>query len=229
MQIHEAYHRVAVCGSLACVTVNQVDMDRVVTAAQTLPSATYPGGWPGEIEAALLDAVLSIQAVYGGPATGVRAAIESYRKWQQRASLDDLSVLAGLDPMTLSEVLPNRQKTSGRLKTVAIVEAAANLARAGVVHAVDLDPKNAKHKRAYTSVLGLAGVTWTYLGMNLGRPGVKADTMIIRFLERTLGRPVSTAEAQRLVMAAAERLELDPIRLDYAIWIYMSGESRGPQ
>lgn len=49
--------------------------------AATLPDPwpTWPGGWPGQTEAAVLDAVLSICARYGGPHTGVRAAVARYR------------------------------------------------------------------------------------------------------------------------------------------------------
>lgn len=50
-----------------------------------------PDGWPGHVELALIDAVLSIRAVYGVSAdTGVRGAIKRYKdecgrqSWKQK-------------------------------------------------------------------------------------------------------------------------------------------------
>lgn len=54
------------------------DVERLLASidsrvGQAIPGC--PGGWPGQIEAALLDAVFSIQARYGGPTTGVRGVV----------------------------------------------------------------------------------------------------------------------------------------------------------
>jgi hypothetical protein len=89
--------------------------------------------------------------------------------------------------------------------------------RLGVAHADQLDTMSGEHERAYRSVHGLGKVTWIYFGMNLGRPGVKADTWITRIVEQALGRRASTDESGELVLAAAGRLGLDPTQLDYAI------------
>jgi hypothetical protein len=39
----------------------------------------YPGGYPGEIEAALLDSVFSLQAVYGSANNGARGVVSRWR------------------------------------------------------------------------------------------------------------------------------------------------------
>jgi len=73
------------------------DVERVVEHVHDqLPSdgAQWPGGWPGEAEAALLDAVLSIGTVYGGPETGVRGAVGRWRQHREGVPLDDLDALA---------------------------------------------------------------------------------------------------------------------------------------
>ncbi len=54
--------------------------------------------------------------------------------------------------------------------------------------------------------------------MLVGRPGVKADTWITRFVGDAVGRPVDSATAGRLVRQAAERLDVSPTHLDHAIW-----------
>lgn len=124
-----------------------------------------------------------------------------------------------MDESKLQELL-NDQMISGRSKVTAIKEAAQNLIHVGVAHADNLDTRNSEQKRAYTSVHGLGAVTWEYFGMLLGKPGVKADTWICRFVERAIGCDVSPQEARRLVMATAERVDTDPIHLDHAIWAY---------
>lgn len=203
----------------------QSDLDLVLAGiAKKLP-AEWPqwgGGWPNEIEAALLDAVLSIRSRYGKkPTTGVRGAVGRYRA-HRGAPLDDLAALATIEPAELQTVLRNRQKTGRVTKAEAIVTAAAALSAVGVVHAADLDPQSELHRSTYCSVRGLGPVTWRYFTMLLGTPGVKADTWIVRFVGDALSRQVSPAEAEELIGAAADELAVDRTALDHAIWRSMS-------
>ncbi len=187
--------------------------------AQLPPTwAAWPGGWPDQVELVLIDAVLSIRSRYGGPTTGVRRRVGLYREHRAPATPDDLSVLAALDPEQLAGLLQTQQRTSGTLKAAAIVQAARRLAAVGVRHAADLDPAAASQRAAYCGVRGLGPVTWEYLLMLVGRPGVKADTWITRFVGDAVGRPVDSATAGRLVRQAAERLDVSPTHLDHALW-----------
>jgi len=202
----------------------QSDVYLVLAAIDKRLPAEWPrrGGWPGQIEAALLDAVLSIRSRYGKkPTTGVRGAVGRYRE-HRGAPLDDLTVLAAIEPAELQTVLRNRQKTGRVTKAEAIVSAAAALSAIGVTHAADLDPTSALHKGTYCSVRGLGPVTWRYFTMLLGTPGVKADTWIIRFVSDALSRQVSSAEAEELIGAVADALGVDRTSLDHAIWRVMS-------
>lgn len=193
---------------------------------RTLPAEwpAWPGVWHGQAELALLDAVLSISARYGGEGTGVRRAVKAYRDREGATGADDLTVLAGFAPEELADVLGNRQRVSGRSKAEAVVEAACNFTRLTppVVHADDLRPEKDEHRRAYTGVHGLGKQTWHYFCMLLGKPDVKADRWIIRFVDEALGRPTTAAEAHALVHAAAERLDRSPTDVDHAIWHTMS-------
>ena len=190
------------------------------------PWTAWPGGYPNEVEAALVDAVLSIRAAYGNsPASGVRGAVSRYRKWVDGGRLDDLARLANFTPDRPAEVLGNHQKTSGVLKAAAIVEAANNLLAAGVTCAADLDPET--HRRAYTRVHGLGGVTWEYLTMLLGHSGIKADTWVTRWVSEAVGATqLSNRDAHDLLAEAARELGIgsnDPevpglTQLDHAIW-----------
>ncbi|MET4060148.1 hypothetical protein ABIB35_001693 [Arthrobacter sp. UYP6] len=201
----------------------QTDLQRLVAFINTeLPRDTWtawPGGWPEQVEAALIDAVMSISAKYGSEGNGVRGAVTRYRTAVGSERPDDLARLANQDPAQLQTVL-NDQMVSGRTKASAVVEAAGNLLAAGVKSAADLDPHNPEHKKAYTSVHGLGWVTWEYFGMLLGKPGIKADRWIVRFVGRALRRDVTASEARALLVEAATVLESTPTELDHAIWAF---------
>lgn len=191
--------------------------------AELPPSFDHvPDGWRDAIELALIDAVLSIQARYGTSAdTGVRGAIGRYKKaFPDRAPWNDLRVLAAVDAQSLAEVLGNRQSTGGVLKAAAIVDAAARLAASGAVHAVDVD--EGRHKSAYVGTKGLGPVTWSYFLMLLGHDGVKADTLVTRFVAQAVNREVSAEQVAELVTDVARELEVSPTVLDHAIWRHMS-------
>lgn len=203
---------------------------RLMTAiTDTLPQpwASWPGGYPDEVEAALIDAVLSIRANYGSTSsTGVRGAVRRYRDAVGGGSLNDLSRLAAFTPQSLGQVLRNEQKTSGVTKAAAIVEAANKLQRAGLVKAGDLDPE--LHMSAYTQVHGLGKVTWEYFTMLLGRPGVKADSWITKWVSEAAGtgKQMTSDQANTLVKQAATELGIGTdseerpslTQLDHAIW-----------
>jgi hypothetical protein len=204
---------------LAITADQQAVLDRI---AAELPAdwATWPGGWPGEIEAALLDAVLSIRARYGQKHTGVRGAVERWRR-HRGEMLDDLRAVVDCGPDALQSIIKNGQTLPGRLRlrlADAIHQAAAALVAAGVRQAAELDVRDQAHRAAYLGVPGLGPVTWNYLGMLLGVDGIKADTWILRFMRQALGRPCTPAEADALLRAAAEQPGVKATTLDYAIW-----------
>ncbi len=210
--------------------VEDSDVERVVEYVhEQLPAdwAQWPGGWPGEAEAALLDAVLSIQAVYGGPQTGVRGAIGRWRQHRGGVPLDDLGALASIGPEDLAQVLNNRQRLSeGRLKAEAIADAADRLVKAGMRSSADLDGGRGKYRRAYVAVRGLGTVTWDYLCMLLGVDGVKADVWVVRFVSRALRD--DTGDSSRdpaycgeLLRLAAAQLQVPATKLDHAVWAQM--------
>lgn len=199
-----------------------VDRDRLAALLAKIEreldtkALTWPGGWPGQIEAALLDAVYSVRARYGSPTTGVRRVV---RRWiEHRGELaDDLTVLAQQEPADLARIVGNSAKASRRLKAAIVIDAAGALADAGLQHAADFTGSDTQ-QRAYLSVTGCGPVTWSYLGMLLGKPGVKADTWIVRFVNAAAVGPVTPKQAEHLVHAAADALGVTATQLDQAIW-----------
>lgn len=178
----------------------------------------WPGGYPDEIDAALVDAVYSIRAKYSAT-KGPRGVVDRWRR--HRGDRDDLAVLAATPVADLVPVFGNRQRTGGLLKAEAISRAAGRLRDAGVRHAADLDPANPEHRRAYTGVAGLGPVTWAYFAMLLGHAGIKADTWVVRYVRETLGREVSAEDAGRLLLSAAAELGRPATEVDHAVWLFM--------
>lgn len=78
--------------------------------------ADWPGGWPDEIEAALIDAVFSVRARYGSRErkTGVFGAVTRWREHRGEPA-DDLRVLAAVAPDTLRSIT-NNGKVARRYK-----------------------------------------------------------------------------------------------------------------
>jgi hypothetical protein len=185
-------------------------------------------GWPNQVELALVDAVLSIRANYGNSAsTGVRGAVGRYKEEiRDGITCNDLRILAAQDPAGLVSTLHNRQKSSGRPKADLIVDVANRLVEAGVIEASDVQPRLEPQRQAWCGVHGLGPVTWAYFGMLVGRPGVKVDRMIHRFVSGVFGRELGEAEATGLVTAVAELMNVTSPELDHAIWRYQRGQSR---
>lgn len=206
--------------------VSDDDVQVLVAVVQReLPAewAAWPGGWPEQVEAALIDAVLSIRAQYGQEHNGVRGAVGRWREYRCEDRPDDLKVLAETDLETITTIVGRQKLSGGASKAQTILDAAQNLVTAGVLHAADVDPDSMGQKLAYTDVAGLGPVTWEYFLMLLGRPGSKADVWIIRFVGDALGRQVGKDEARVLVVAAAGRLDVDATTLDHAIWSHRRG------
>ncbi|WP_324642361.1 hypothetical protein [Pseudarthrobacter sp. LT1] len=190
--------------------------------------SAWPGGWPDQIGVSLVDAVFSIRAVYKTkhPAKGVLGRAKLFRDAYPDAA-NDLECLRNLGEKRIREVMGNG-KTVGRFKSECIIEAADNflsltppVRSATHLHALDPD-----HRSAYTEVKGLGDVTYEYLTMLLGQPGIKADRMIRGFVDAALKEqhlaPVTAETARRIVAAvhAAERPDVELQKFDHAIWIY---------
>ncbi|OHU66447.1 hypothetical protein BKG84_29515 [Mycobacteroides chelonae] len=104
---------------------------------------------------------------------------------------------------------------------MAIVDAAGRLAASGAVHARDVRDSPG-HRGAYVGTKGLGPVTWSNFLMLLGHDGVKADTLVTRFVAQAINREVSAEQVAELVTDVAKELEVSSTVLDHAIWRYMS-------
>lgn len=118
-------------------------------------------------------------------------------------------------------------------KSAAVLEAAEALTEGravggGVDTAQDVTAANSKQVAAtLTTVPGIGRVTADYFLMLLGYPGVKADTMIRRYLGRALGgKAASVDDAVVTVTSAARKLRCDVVHLEHSIWAFESARGR---
>ena len=150
---------------------------------------------------------------------------------QQQSTVAFLQLAITLDAERLAvEVFGNRQRTSTRngiLKADAVVRFAGVLTQHRVEYLQDVleAPDLAGVERGVRAIPGQSsGLSWRYFLMLAGREDlVKPDRMILRFLERTLRRPVGPDEAQPLLRATAAALArefpgLTARTLDNLIW-----------
>lgn len=194
---------------------------RFVRAARAAlgPPLTRPNGWPHQIEAGLLDAVLSIRATYGRPDSGVRASVERWRTHRDAAVMDDLTALRSVSPDTLADVVGCRQRLAGDgLKTAGVVEAAHRLLSCGVRRAHDLRGDSPDHRGAITGVVGLGPLTWNYLLIVLAAGDRPADPRLLAFAAHAIDDTVSEAALGVLLDRAATRLQVPLTTLELALW-----------
>jgi hypothetical protein len=191
----------------------------------------------------LLDAIFSIGVRYGQVKAVVarHAASQQYDPWHFGAA--DPYPLPKLisegragTPEQFAEKLRNRGRTSTRsgiLKAEAVLLAAEVLVQHRIVDAASWRSANDVSlglvEWDFRAVRGQkSGVSWDYLSMLAGDENrVKADRMVVRYVEAALGRQgISPREAGKLLTAAALAIRgergypttLTVRQLDWVVW-----------
>lgn len=212
-------------------------VDLVVKAVNEIDEAefkAYRGGWPNEIGTALIDAVYSIRARYDSQVEGrgVRGRLEVMRS-EHPSIRNDLVELAHLGESEIRAVM-GHGKSAKRFKSACVIEAAKHIQVLGNGVRTADDARAVgiwEVQNAYTSVTGLGAITGEYFCMLLGEPGVKADRMVVRFVEDALndsqGR-VTSDRARRLVESAFARTDVLAENLtafEHGIWRFQRAKS----
>ncbi|MDJ0360636.1 hypothetical protein [Rhodococcus sp. H29-C3] len=195
----------------------------IETCAAPSKSPYWNPGWPQEVEAALLDAVFSARATYGGPDTGVRRVVSRWRKYRQCESLDDPAALAALvdKPEELAEILGNRQRVAGNSTTKA--ECAARIATAltglRVARAEDLIASD-ELRAAFTAIPGAGTKTWECALFLVGERTPDSLLHVIAFTSDAVGRTLDGESAEMLLAVTAESMNVERAALEHAVWRY---------
>ena len=227
------------------MTTPAEDIEKVtahITSTLGPPSEwSWPGGWPGDIEAALVDAVFSARAVSRSKnGKGIFATVATWRDGRDRPawSLDEL--IAEIDGLGIDgwaghfhnhQYSPTRPQSApgGPSKAAAVREAAEALRNQGINTAADIGLGNTETvQQVLRSIPGIGGATASYFLMLLGAPGVKPDRMVHRFLSDAAGHAFSNTQAEKVIRAAAGRLNVQSHVLDHAIWRYESTKAASP-
>jgi hypothetical protein len=200
----------------------------------------WPGGWPGDIESTLVDAVFSARAVYRSRyGRGIHADVVRWRGARSRSEFTLDALLAEIDaagPPKWAELFGNSQVSpsrpvsapGGASKAAAVRQAACMLLREGVSADSDITSENVVLvKKALREVQGIGYATTNYFLMLLGRPGVKPDRMIHRFLLKAAGHKFTNLGAEETLTAAAAELGVEPHELEHAIWRFESDGAVG--
>jgi hypothetical protein len=135
-------------------------------------------------------------------------------------------------PKFADDVYQNHQRTSARggiLKAEAVERFGSVLRAHGIEYLQDVGRamEDSRLEAAVRTIPGQgSGISLRYLWMLGGSDDIiKPDRMIMRFLQRALGREPSMREAQALLAGAAGLLKfkfphLTPRLLDYKVWEY---------
>lgn len=211
----------------------------LTTHCEQFRGSKAPDGYPDSLALCIVDSVQSTMVRY----PTVEKVVRNYRAYRRDLGGDpntdsaaDLAAtfeqLGGHEAW--AERISNGNKTSTHkgapLKAYAIEAEANGLISVGVVTAQDLrsaadDPDElARVKEAWLKVPGQGpGVTWHYVQMLAGIPGIKPDRMIIRFVANALDLPqkaVTPSFSVDVLTEVASELAMTASELDHAIWNY---------
>lgn len=202
----------------------------------------WKGGYPDGLALCVVDSVQSTGVTY----TSVGNVLDAYRAYRKAQNgdpktdgtpelLNTFKELKG--SVGWAAAIGNQNKTSTRagapLKAEAIRLAAQVLNDGGITDTAKLRVAAEAQelgdvKAAWLRIPGQrSGITWRYLLMLAGVPGVKPDRMIIRFVADSLGLPrraVTSNFAAEAVLAAAKELRMSPTDLDHGIWSWQRGQ-----
>jgi hypothetical protein len=205
------------------------------TVGRPVAWSAWPGGWPDDIEAALVDSVFSARAVYHSKwGRGIYPKVVSWANGRDRTSFSLKELLTEIDAVGVSawalllgneQLSPRRPASApeGSSKAATVRQAAALLTENGISAAAQITATNAVTvKQTLRAVPGIGYATVNYFLMLLGAPGVKPDRMIHRFLKDATGHGFTNAEAERTISIAAQTLGVQPQELDHVIWRFES-------
>lgn len=208
----------------------------LVAACEQFRGSKAPPGYRDGLALCVVDSVQSTGVTY----SSVENVVARYRDYRREQGGDPnrdgvaelLATFEELDgPAVWAEKIGNSNGTSTRggvLKSEAIRDAARALDGEGIRDTDSLrklakdDAQLEQVRKAWCAVKGQrSGITWHYMLMLAGIPGVKPDRMICRFVADSLELPrrgVTPPFALAILTAAAKEMGMSPTDLDHEVW-----------
>ena len=225
------------------MSISSEDVRAVRERCEQFRGSKAPDGYPNSLALCIVDSVQSTMVRY----PTVEKVVNNYRAYRCEQGGDPntdsaADLAATFEQLNGHEVwakrIGNGNRTSTHkgspLKAYAIEAEANSMIDVGVMTAEDLRTAAndadalARVKKAWLKVPGQGpGVTWHYVQMLAGIPGIKPDRMIIRFVAKALDRQVKTigtAFCVELLTAVAGELSMTASELDHAIWNHQRGQ-----
>ncbi|MGP5071344.1 hypothetical protein ACTXI0_02945 [Arthrobacter rhombi] len=200
-------------------------------------------GYPNSLALCVIDSLYSTGQHYNA----VINAVNHYKKYRQEKSdsadagkKDDIKdLLATFEAVGGStkwavEVAENRKpastKAGASLKAEVIFQAAQMLHGLGIItvddfRGLDAQALEALHRKWKGLPSQSSGITFNYVLILAGRPSIKVDRMVRRFVFQALNHStndVSNDQILALLERVAERLGVSPSALDHVAWRYAS-------
>lgn len=191
---------------------------------------TVPLCWRYAELAALADPLLEVELAHRVIGTDREQSLTAFANWA-----------AELGEIRLAGELGSRHRTWRRQNAPYKTRADIEYANVLVAHGVDNLTAAAamltddERRRAVEADLARvpghgSGARRDYLWMLVGDDQhIKPDRMVLRWVDRQLGRQVGVVEARELVKSAAAVVGRTPWELDHAVWRWQSGRGRGTQ
>ena len=222
---------------LAGMSHTAEQLQALVEACEQFRGVTAPDGYPDGLALCVIDSVQSTGVTY----SSVENVVARYRAYRRDQGSDPnrdgvrelLATFDELDgPAGWAATIGNNNRTSTRgpgvLKSEAIRDAARVLDTAGITDTRDFrkaaedEAQLAQVAAGWRAVVGQrSGITWHYVQMLAGIPGVKPDRMICRFVADSLKVPrrsVTPPFALDILTATANQMGVSPTDLDHAVW-----------
>lgn len=221
--------------------MSDTEIDKLVASLTVLgptDKIVRPSGYPNSLAMCVMDSIWSLSANYKRHVMPVlhRYASEKGVKNLQDVHDSPAELVTFIEsrpggPSAFADLVRNHQRTSTRngvLKAEAVYEAAKLFQQSETSTPTQLLKNAETVEAAWRRLPGQcsSATGWRYLLLLAGAAEVKPDRMIIRFVERAVGRTPTPDQARDLVLAASERLAVDPAALDHAIWIHQRNERK---
>ena len=184
----------------------------------------WGGGWP-RADMAIVDAVLSPRQRY----CVVKRKVLNWKSATALRAAEEFAIFRNGLALEEREILGTRNMPGTAIQRVDGIIACANLLlnhQASLRTNCDIRDYVKTEYEAMeirnlleSNVKGIGPATSAYFLMLVGVPGVKADSILTRFISEVFPNyRFSQREIEELVATCATRFETTPTKLDYAIW-----------
>jgi hypothetical protein len=216
---------------------SKIPIDKALDLLGNPETWKKPDGYPNSLALCVIDSIWSIGIRYPTVVKVINRYLEHRGYDEDEAhqictdgTSDFLMWYRALEngktsPQVLAIQLKNRNHTSsskGKLKAEAVVQAFELFEVLGIESTQDLIEQSEDVESRWLSQIHgqRSGISWKYLLMLCGQPGVKPDRMMFRFMER-VGVDIKFTSPEEFVDQIVETIGIESVNataVDHRIW-----------